>query len=193
VTLLRTGLYDMAHHQSNRRVNDRMRHKPASLLRWLQENYALEAPVRLHARGLEEDGDPTMNGEARAYLGFSQGELGGDWLGATARANDWVRVAHRCDPDGRYITPMRAAIARVGDYNERAMLMALATNVLLSLDVTRSHDIPDWCRHDVVNASLERLWWSWRDAPLPSSRWRDGPLPSKRGISDSQAIAEAAS
>jgi hypothetical protein len=178
---LRRGTYDIEHHRSHRRQNDRMRHRPASLLRWLQSEYALEAPAALHARGLEADGDPVINGEARAYIGFSQGVIGGTWFVTAAMPNDWRKVAHRCDEDGRYVTPMRAAIARVSDPAERRLLAELATNVLFPLDVTRFNGIPDWCRHDVVDASLERLWWNWRDAPLP----RPGQ------ISEAQADAEA--
>jgi hypothetical protein len=181
---MRAGPFDIEHRQSDRRQNDRMRHRPPSLLRWLQEQYALEAPARLHAHALEADGDPVMNGEARAYIGFSQGVIGGAWFAADAQANDWVRVASRCDPDGRYVTPMRAAIARVGDPAERSLLGELACNVLFPLDVTRAHRIPDWCRNDVVNAVLERLWRNWRDAPLPRPT-------GQRGISDAQAEAEA--
>ncbi len=181
---MRREPYDWEFQQSDRRQNDRMRHRPPSLLVWLQQQYALEAPARLHAHALEEDGDPAMNGEARAYIGFSQGVIGGAWFAVSAQANDWVKIAHRVDVDGKFVTPMRAAIARVSDPHERVMLGQLACNVLYPLDVTRANGIPDWCRNDVLNASLERLWRNFQHEPLS----RPGPI---RGISDAQAEAEA--
>jgi hypothetical protein len=166
---------------SNRRQNDRMRHPPRSLLHWLQSEYALEAPGRLHTRSLEEDGDPSMHGEARAYIGFSQGIIGGTWFVVAGQPNDWRRVACRLDEDGCYVTPMRAAIARTSHWAERRLLSELATNVLCPLDVTRANGIPDWCRQDVVEAALGRLYANWRDAPLPT----------RSRLSESQSIAEA--
>jgi hypothetical protein len=178
---LRRGTYLEEYEASNRRQNDRMAHPPKSLLRWLQEGYALEAPAALHTHQLEEDGDPAMHGEARAYIGFSQGVIGGTWFVVEALPNDWRKVANRTDADGYYVTPMRAAIARLASPDERKLLSELATNVLYPLDVCRANGIPDWCRHDVVDASLKRLYRAWRDAPLP-----------ERGrISEAQADAEA--
>ncbi len=178
---LRTGQYQDEHEQSNRRQNDRMAHRPRSILRWLQQGYALEAPPALHTHHLEEDGDPAMNGEARTYIGFSQGVIGGEWFAVTALPNDWRRVACRTDGDGYYVTPMRAAIAKVNEPGERKLLADLATNVLYPLDVTRANGIPDWSRQYVVDGALERLWRAWRDAPLPV----------RTRISDAQADAEA--
>jgi hypothetical protein len=180
MTDYRRGTYADDYEQSNRRQNDRMSHQPRSLLRWLQDGYALEAPAALHKHALEEDGDPAMHGEARAYIGFSQGVIGGEWFVAVAMPNDWRKVANRTDADGFYVTPMRAAIARLSDPAERRLLGELATNVLYPLDVCRTNGIPDWCRHDVVDASLRRLYRTWRDAPLP-----------ERGrISEAQSMAE---
>ena len=178
---MRAPAYEYEWEVSNRRVNDRMRHRPRSLLHWLQSEYALEAPGRLHTCALEEDGDPSMHGEARAYIGFSQGVIGGTWFVAVAQPNDWRRVACRLDDDGYYVTPMRAAIARTGHWAERKLLAELATNVLYPLDVIRANGIPDWCRHDVVEAALGRLYVQWRDAPMPT---RSRP-------SESQSVAEA--
>jgi len=178
---MRAPAYAYEWEVSNRLQNDRMRYPPKSLLRWMQQGYALEAPGRLHTRSLEEDGDPAMHGEARAYIGFSQGVIGGTWFAVAAVPNDWRRVACRTDDDGCYVTPMRAAIARTSHWAERRLLVELATNVFYPLDVTRSNGIPDWCRHDVVEAALGRLY----------ANWRDRPLPTRSAISESQAIAVA--
>lgn len=179
---LRRGTYNIANEQTTRARADRMANRPKSLLHWLCTEYAIEAPDALHAHRLEEDGDPVMNGEARAWIGFGQGEYGGEWFGQDAQPNDYRRVACRTDVDGKYVTPTRAAIARIREPAERKLVGELACNVLYPLDVTRINGIPDWCRQDVVNAALERLWWNWRDSPMPM---RGRP-------SESQAIAEAA-
>jgi len=165
--------HETEHRLSHRRANDRIRYRPPSLLRWLQEEYALESPPRLHNHALAEDGDPVMNGEAAGWLGFHQGEDGG-------RPNDWRALACRTDQDGKYLTPMRCAIARVGDPNEGRFLGALASNVLHPVDVSRQFGVPDWCRGDVISAGLERLW----------SNYLSGPIPDRRP-SESQSIAEA--
>lgn len=167
--------FELEHKLSHRRQNDRVNNKPRSLLRWLTTGYALETPPQLHVHALAEDGDPAMNGEAAAYIGFFQGGEG------SGQANDWERVAQALDRDGRYHTPMRAAISKVRASEERSLLADLAANPLYPLDVTRLHGLPDWTAYIVVETLLERLW----------SVWRDAPLPTRSRISDAQADAES--
>jgi hypothetical protein len=119
-----------------------------------------------------DDGAPDHTGEFKSYVGFQQD---GD--------QDWRAVACRTDREtGFYITPMRCAIARVGDPQRRELLGGLACNLLTPLDVTRAQGIPDTYAGDVMYRSLELLW----------SVYMDKPLPRTTGKSDQQLDAEAA-
>ena len=162
--------YEAEHAASAHRRGDRIAAKPptlARLHRWLTDGYALEAPARLHDRDIADDGAPDHTGEAKAYIGFTQ----------RTEPNDWRAVACRTDEDGSYLTPMRCAIARVGDPKRRELLGGLACNILTPLDVTRSMDIPDWCAADVMYRALELAWAVYRDRPLPQrSRKSDAHL-----------------
>lgn len=171
----RTGQYDYDNRMTTRAKADRMRHRPRLTLQSFAHQYALEAPAKLNSGAvLAEDGNPAMSGEASGWIGFHQGEDGG-------QPNDWRKVACRLDEDGKYVTPMRCAIARVNEPAERKLLGELATNVLYPLDVTRYNGIPDWCRGDVIAAALDRLW----------RNYRTEPMPQRSRISDAQADAEA--
>ena len=169
---LRRGTYLAEYEASNRRKADPVGHRLTNdqLLPWLQREYALEAPPRLHNHALAEDGDPVMNGEAAGWLGFHQDE-----------ANDWRSIACRKDTDGNYLTPLRCTIAQTADQNERHFLGALAVNLLYPVDVCREWGIPDWARTYVVQASVRRL----------NERYRHAPLPTRSHISEAQSIAEA--
>ena len=166
--------YEDEHRRSAARKGDRIAAKPptlAQLHRWLTNGYALEAPARLHDRDVADDGAPDHTGEAKSYIGFAQ----------RVEPNDWRAVACRTDDEGSYVTPMRCAIARVGDPDRRALLGALACNAFTPLDVTRSFGIPNWCAGDVMYRALDLLWSVYQDRPLP-----------RRGKSDAQLDAEAA-
>ena len=172
---LRSSQYQIDHDLSTRKGRDRIKGKPQTLhemLSWAQHAYALEAPAKLHSGAtLEEDGDPAMTGEAKAYIGFHDHN----------EPNDWRRIARRLDEDGCYVTPMRAAIEEIPGLQRRAFLRALLVQVFHAKDVTRDFDIPDWASGDVTFMSLAQLWDVWRDKPLPRPSWVD--------LSDSQRNA----
>lgn len=178
---LRTEPHAAANEQSTRVKADRMRHRPVgvrALIRWLTREYELEAPGKLHSGAtIEEDGDPTMTGEAKGWLGFAYPPASRD----QSQPTDWVGVACRLDEDGDYVTPLRCAIARISNAERRNLVGELAVNLLYPRDVTAAHGIPDWCANDVVEKSLDLLWALYRDKPLPKR-----PRPS-----ESQSIAEA--
>ncbi len=166
--------YEDDHARSVRSKGDRIAAKPptlARLHRWLTEGYALEAPNRLHDRDVADDGAPDHTGEAKAYIGFTQ----------RTEPNDWRAVACRTDEDGFYLTPVRAAIARVGDPDRRRFLGALACNIYTPLDVSRAFGIPDWCAGDVMYRALDLAWSMYQDRPIP-----------RRGRSEAQLDADAA-
>jgi hypothetical protein len=173
---LRSGPYQYEHDHSARKGRDRIKSKPPTLkalLSWAQHGYALEAPGKLHSGArIEEDGDPAMTGEAKGYLGFADRK----------EPNDWRGIACRLDQDGSYVTPMRCAIEGVQGVERRAFLRSLLVQVFHAKDVTRQHDIPDWCSGDVTYQSLALLWDVWRDKPLARASWVD--------LSDSQRAAE---
>jgi len=170
---LRRGTYADANERSRRRKADPVSFALAdeALLPWLQQEYSLEAPNRLTNRALADDGSPSMNGEAARWLGFHQDG-----------PQNWTAIACAKDADGNYLTPLRCAIAKTRDQNERRFLGALACNVLYPADVARQWGIPDWCRSDVIVASIRRL----------NDRYRHAPLPTQSRPSESQSIAEAA-
>lgn len=175
----------VAEHAASARLRDRIASRPltlAALHRWLTDGYALEAPARLHDRDVADDGAPDHTGEAKGYLGMTDPP---SWVTQT-QATDWRRVACRTDDEGYYVTPMRCAIARVGDPDRRQLLGGLACNLLTPLDVTRAQDIPDWCAGDVMYRALSMLWDVYTDRPIP----RRGPTWVEK--SDSQRAAEEA-
>lgn len=171
---IRHAQYEVENEASARVKGDRIASKPATmrgLLIWCQRGYELEAPARLHDRDVADDGAPDHTGEAKGYLGMNDRH----------QPTDWASVARRLDADGFYITPMRAAISRVGDPERRRLLGGLACNLFTPLDVTRAQDIPDWCAGDVMYRALELLWACYADRPIP-----------RRGRSEAQLDAEAA-
>ena len=178
-TAARTAAYETEHRLTSRVVNDRVNNKPKSLLRWLQDGYALDHTAKLHSGAvLEEDGDPAMTGEAKAFLGLSYPSKGQD----QDQPIDWRKVACQRDEDGSYRWPMKSAIARLRDPWRRRFLAELATELFDPESVALANGIPAWCAHDVIDASLEMVWRSWRHAPMPK---RSSP-------SESQANADAA-
>ena len=173
---LRSAQYQVENDISSRKGRDRIRGKPLTLrglLLWAQRGYALEAPGKMHSGArIEEDGDPAMTGEAKGYIGFHDAK----------EPNDWRGVACRLDKDGQYLTPMRAAIEGVQPLERRRFLRSLLVAEFHAKDVSRLHEIPDWCSGDVTHQSLSLLWDRWRDKPLPRPSWTD--------LSQSQRDAE---
>lgn len=192
---VRTSPHETEHRISARVRADRMRHKPRSLLAWLASGYALEAPEKLHSGArLETDGDPAMTGEAAGWLGFHQGEDRGlvpepDREATAGGDMDWRRIASRVDVDGKYKTPIRAALSRIADPKRRRFACELAVNLYFPLDVAAANDIAGepWQVQAAIQATLELVWRTYADAPEPRSRsagWVDR--------SESQQAAELA-
>jgi hypothetical protein len=100
-----------------------------------------------------------MASAARRYLGLAGRE--------DDRADDWVRLASRCDADGFYLTPMRRAIATM-PYQRRLFLRDLVPELLSPTGVAMLHGVPAWCVGDVIHQSLAMLWGRYLDRPLPS-------------------------
>lgn len=174
----RQGAYEYENRLTTRTAGDRVNHKPKSLLRWLQDGYSADGPTKLHSGAvLEEDGDPAMTGEAKAFLGLSYPSKGQD----QDKPTDWREVACQRDADGSYRWPMRSAIARLRDPWRRRFIAELATELFDPESVAEANGIPAWCAHDVIDTSLEMVWRSWRHAPLPA----------RSRVSDSQANADA--
>ena len=149
------------------------------LLRWAHMAYVAETPNLDHdhsAIHLDEDGAPIMAIEARRYLGL----LGG----RDERADDWLRIASRRDPDGFYVTPLRRAIETLSR-ERRLLLRDVVPELFRPTDILVLHGIPEWCAGDVLYRSLAMLWASYLDRPLPQ--------PSRPGyleMSESQRAAE---
>lgn len=176
--------YQDDHERSTRVKGDRITHRPTTvraLLSWLQREYALEAPGRLHDRDVADDGAPDHTGEAKSYIGLSQDR----------EPNDWKMVACRSDDSNTYLTPMRCAIARIGDPDRRQLLGGLAVNLFTPLDVTRAQGIPDWCAFDVMSRSLDQLYAMYQERPIPrrSPKWTEMSDSQRAAIEDGEKAA----
>ena len=135
----------------------------------------METPSLGHSISLtDEGGAPDMKAAAKAYLGLLRKGDGPD---------DWEKTACRRDPDGRYVTPFRAALSKIRNQKLRRFLHDLIGNVLLRpSDVTTVHGIPDWAEAWVIEGALEILYREYQAAPTPKRSWIDK--------SDSQRSAE---
>lgn len=176
--------YDGAHRRSVLDNSDFRRTRPTTLngmLRKLNREYAMEPPAVLHSAGLMDDeGVPVMTGAAKAYLGFYPPKRNPE------APVDWTEVACRRDEDGFYTTPWRCAIERIPDRERRSFVRDLATNLFFPRDVARAHGIPDWCATEVTYRSLEVVYSTYLDRPLP------GRKVSHLDKSESQIAAEDA-
>lgn len=188
---VRTAPYELENRQSARVKGDRVHNRPRSvhaLLNWAVRGYELDVPAgsrtsKMHeSRRIEEDGDPALTPQARAYFGFNQG-IDETTTDVTARPNDWRAVACSVDADGFYRTPMRCAIARIGDAERRAFVGALACNLYTPVDVSRAFGVPDWAAAEVIERSLNILWSAYSERPYTTR--------SRGGKSESQLDAEA--
>lgn len=145
------------------------------LLGWAHRNWTLETPTLGHAVSLTDAGGaPDMKGAAKAYLGLVRKGDGPD---------DWQRTAQRRDEDGRYITPLRAALYRIRNPELRRFLHHLIPNaVLRPSDIATVHGIPTWAEAWVMQGALEILYREFQSAPIPQRSWVD--------MSESQQRAE---
>ena len=153
-------------------TNGRMRW----LLRWASAGWSMETPSLGHSVSLtDEGGAPDMKGAAKAYLGLLRRGDGPD---------DWEKTACRRDADGRYVTPMRAALSKVRNQKLRRFLHDLIPNTLRPSDITTVHGVPDWAEAWAIEGALEILYREYQAAPLPRRSWVD--------LSTSQQAAEDA-
>lgn len=153
-----------------------------SLLVWLTTQYAGEAPILQYAVDeFEDDGAPRMVGAAPSWLGVGgQRPLSRE---QEQRPDDWRSRACRTDADGFYVSPMRCAIARTRDPEERLYLVNLAVNVLDPQDVGQLAGYPDFALNDIMHGALRRLRRRYRDRP-------EAHPPKWTELSDSQKQAE---
>ncbi len=122
----------------------------ASAVRWVRWASRLEAPVRLHDRGIADDGTPRMTGEFVAYL-----------QGATL-----VGVACAVDEDGWYRTPYRCALLTLHGRDETTDGAGMAH--LVAAIATTDEDVPTiaerlgigprWVVRPAAELALARLW-----------------------------------
>ena len=144
-----------------------------ALLRWAHAAWVAETPALDHSGShLDDDGAPTMNARARAYLALSGRP--------DDRPDDWVRIASRLDEDGFYRTPLRRAVATLPPAR-RMFARDLIPEVLRPSDINTLHGIPDWAAVDVTHRTLLMLW----------ERYADRPIAQPARKSDAQLDAEA--
>jgi hypothetical protein len=146
------------------------------LMRWASQGWEMETPSLGHSISLtDEGGAPDMKGAAKAYLGLLRRGDGPD---------DWEKTACRRDADGRYVTPLRAALSKVRNQKLRRFLHDLIGNALRPSDITNVHGVPDWAEAWVIQGALEILYREYQAAPLPQRSWVE--------LSASQQNAETA-
>lgn len=121
-----------------------------ALLRWANQAYLEETPSLDHIRQTDEGGAPDMRVVVKRYLRLEHN--GGDDV-----TDDWRWVARRTDHDGRYLTPLRAAIESIGDPMRRRFLRDLVPELYRPSDIAAIHGIPEWCASDVMYRSLAML------------------------------------
>lgn len=122
----------------------------ASAVRWVRWAARLEAPVRLHDRGVAEDGTPRMTGEFLSYL----------------QGSTLVGVACAVDEDGWYRTPYRCALLTLHGRDEvsdgAGMAHLVAAIAASDEDVPRVAALlgirPAWVVRPAAEMALTRLW-----------------------------------
>ena len=181
------------------------------LLRWASAGWSMETPTLGHSVSLtDEGGAPDMKGAAKAYLGLTGRKqldqrvtkasgrpafgmppvprVGAETkqapLRGTLEPDDWERVACRRDDDGRYVTPMRAALSKIRNQKLRRFLHDLIPNTLRPSDITTVHGVPEWAEGWAIEGALEILYREYQAAPTPRRSWVD--------LSASQQNAETA-
>lgn len=154
----------------------------AALLRWAHAEHAAETPNLEHAVGQHaSDGAPLMRYAARAFLGLMDPRN----VDEERRADDWLRLASRTDPDGRYRTPLRRAIATLPP-ERRYLARALVSEQLMPGDVALVAGIPEWCAGDVLYRTMSMLWERYLDRPLISPGWLERSDASRNAIIDGE-------
>lgn len=133
-------------------------------LRWLQgwayRQWTLETPSLDHAVSrLDEGGAPQMKGAVARYLHLT--------------GKDTSDPAFDVDEDGRYRTPLRAAMRRIRDPWLRLFLRDIVPEQLNPSLICARYDIPKPVESWVMHAALTMLWREYRAAPLPQRSWVD--------------------
>ena len=149
----RTSTYADGSKASWEYTQDRVKYRPVGktrLLRWAQRQAAMDGPIRLHGRDIADDGAPKMTAETQKHLGMT----GDDTI-----PTNWLAVACQVDEDGNYVTPMRAAIARIHTRRPKsaAMLRVLVTEFCDEASAVGHLADPEVAQ-DVVEAALNRLY-----------------------------------
>lgn len=158
----RSSVYADESAASVRVTSDRVRYRPQgkrALLRWAQRQAQMDGPLRLHGRGIADDGAPRMTGEAIRYLGMASDD----------EPTDWVSVACQRDEDGDYIAPVRCAIARIGVRRPRSarILRGIVAEFSNPTAVVAGDVHPEFA-DDVVVAALNRLYDAYTVHPVPT-------------------------
>lgn len=138
-------------HQRSQQTRWNAAHRPRDInayIRWARWAYGQEPPVRLHVRGLSDDGSPRWSGDFISWItGGEQASCGQD-------------------QEGFYRTPLRCAIftmhGRFEDKPEAKMadfLLSIAGSHVDLATVCRWHGIaPGWVQPIVAVEALRRLW-----------------------------------
>ena len=133
------------------------------LLGWAHRQYVLETPELQHTLSrVGDDGDPDMSVAARFYLGLSKRGQSRD---------NWFDISSQLDDEGRYRTPLRAALARIRDANMRLFLRDLVPELYRPTDIADIHAIPPWARTWVMHGALLALWHEYLERPPIPVGW----------------------
>lgn len=153
-----------------------------ALLSWANRQWVLETPELQHAVSqTDEGGAPEMKPAAASYLGLlAKRHLRGDPVDNTP--DDPRRLACRLDEEGKYRTPLRCAIERVGKPERRRFLRDLVPELYRPSDIAAIHGIPPWCAGDVMHRSLSELRRLYREEP--EAAWISGRSDAQRSAEE---------
>jgi hypothetical protein len=146
------------------------------LLGWANRQYTAETPELQHSVSrVDEGGGPAMGQGVAIYLGLA---------GSYKAQQPWA-----LDDDGRYRTPLRAALASIGRRNPELgiFLRDLVPNSLMPSEVARVHGIPRWAEAEMMHRALLILWHAFLEQPPVS--WVDISDASRNAIVAGEAVA----
>jgi hypothetical protein len=144
------------------------------LLGWAHRQYTAETPELQHSVGrVDEGGGPRMAQSVATYLGLA---------GSYRAQQPWA-----LDDDGKYRTPLRAALSQIRDPDLRTFLRDLVPNALLPSEIARVHGIPKWAEPDIMHKALLVLWRHYLEQPPVS--WIDISASQQRAIIAAEAVA----
>lgn len=125
-----------------------------ALLTWAHAQYVGETPEMQHAVSLtDEGGSPEMKPAAASYLGLlAKHQL----TKVDNQPDNWLALAGR-KSEGKYLTPLRYAIALCPDPDERSFLRSLVPELYFPSEIAEIHGIPKWAAGMVMYAALTRL------------------------------------